>query len=102
LLSQSIIINEKWVRFLGVLALLLVFEFINLVIHPWLERITHHSPALMLLILVGIASLLIPLHHRIEKWIDHKMVSKNKRLRLSIARRIVARLEKEGNVSTEA
>jgi tetratricopeptide (TPR) repeat protein len=99
LLSQSIIINEKWVRFLGVLALLLVFEFINLLIHPWLESITNHSPALMLLILVGIASLLIPLHHRIEQWIDHKIVSKNKRLRLSIARRIVARLEKEGNVS---
>jgi tetratricopeptide (TPR) repeat protein len=95
LLSRSIIVNEKWVKFLGLLALLLVFEFINLLIHPWLEAITNHSPALMLLILVCIAALLIPLHHRIEHWITHKVVAKNRVLRLAAAKRIVARLEGE-------
>src|SRR4030095_6735680 len=36
LLSNSIIANEKWISFLGVLGLLLVFEFINLLLHPYL------------------------------------------------------------------
>ena len=98
LLSQSIIINEKWVRFLGVLALLLVFEFINLFIHPWLAEVTHHSPFLMLLVMVAIASLIIPLHHRLEHWIVNRMVRKNKRLRLESARRTVAKLEAEEKV----
>ena len=97
LLSQSIIINEKWVRFLGVLALLLVFEFINLLLHPWLSEFTHHSPPLLLLGMVAIASMIIPLHHRMEHWITHKMVAKNKKLRLAAAKKIVARLEAEGN-----
>lgn len=30
LLSRSIIVNEKWIEFLGVLGLLIVFEFTNL------------------------------------------------------------------------
>jgi hypothetical protein len=81
-LSQSIIINEKWVRFLGVLAILLVFEFINLVIHPRLSVVTNHSPFYMLLVMAVIASLIIPLHHRLEHWIVNRMVRKNKRLRL--------------------
>jgi hypothetical protein len=98
LLSQSIIINEKWVRFLGVLALLLVFEFINLFIHPWLSEVTNHSPFYMLLVMVVIASLIIPLHHRLEHWIVNRMVRKNKRLRLESARRTVAKLEAEEKV----
>lgn len=97
LLSQSVIINEKWVRFLGVLALLLVFEFINLLIHPWLGEITHHSPALLLLGMVAVASMIIPLHHRMEHWITHKMVAKNKKLRLAAAKKTVARLEADEN-----
>ena len=46
----------------------------------------------MLTILVAIAALLIPLHHRIENWINQKMVEKNKRIRLNAAKRIIERL----------
>ena len=69
--------TEKWISFFGILGLLIVFEFINLLIHPFLERVTHHSPFLMLMALVALASLLIPLHHRMEKWIKE-----NKRILL--------------------
>ena len=55
-LSHSIIINTKLIEFFGVIALLIVFEFLNLLLHPFLERITHHSPVLMLLALVCIAA----------------------------------------------
>jgi hypothetical protein len=47
----------------------------------------------MLLALVIIASLLIPLHHRLEKWIKEKMVEKNKKIRLAAAKKTIAKLE---------
>jgi tetratricopeptide (TPR) repeat protein len=92
-LSQSIIVNEKWVSFLGILGLLIVFEFINLLIHPFLEKITNYSPVFMLIILVAIAAFLIPVHHRLETWVKSKMVERNKRIRLVIAKKIVERLD---------
>ena len=94
LLSHSIIVNEKWISFLGILGLLIVFEFINLLLHPFLGKITQHSPLYMLIILVAIAALLIPLHNRLERWVNHKMVEKNKRIRLASARKTIERLGK--------
>jgi len=95
LLSRRIITNTKMIGFLGVLALLIIFEFLNLFLHPFLERITHHSPVLMLLALVCIAALLVPLHHRVEKWAIHKLVEKNKQVRLEAAKRTIEKLETE-------
>ncbi len=92
-LSHSIVVNERWISFFGILGLLIVFEFINLLIHPFLEKVTHHSPVLMLLALVAIASMLIPLHHRIEKWIKEKMTEKNKKIRLAAAKKTIEKLE---------
>ena len=98
LLSRTIIVREKFIRFFGVLGLLAVFEFINLYIHPYLSQITHDSPLLMLLVLMCIGTLLIPLHHRVEIWITKKMVDKNKKIRLEAARKTIAKLErKESN-----
>lgn len=94
LLSRSIIVNEKLIEFLGVLGLLIVFEFINLLIHPYISEATHDSPIFMLIVLVAIAALLIPLHHRLEKWIKEKMVGKNKKMTLEAAKKTIEKLEK--------
>lgn len=93
LLSRSFITNTRLIEFFGVIALLIVFEFLNLLLHPFLERITHHSPVLMLLALVCIAALLVPLHHKVEKWATKKLVEKNKQIRLAAARRTIQQLE---------
>jgi tetratricopeptide (TPR) repeat protein len=95
LFSRSIVANERLISFFGILGLLVVFEFINLLIHPWLSSYTHESPVLMLLTLVLIASLLIPLHHRLEKWINEKMTEKNKAIRLAAAKKTIEKLEKK-------
>lgn len=97
LLSNSFIVSHKVVGFLSVLVLLVVFEFINLLLHPFLERITHHSPILMLLGLVAIAALIIPLHHRLEHWATHKLVEKNKAIRLAQAKKTIEELEGNKN-----
>ena len=93
LLSRSIIVNEKVVKFLSIFNLLVFFEFINLLLASYIEHLTNHTPVLMLLILVAIAAFIIPVHHSIEHFITEKMIEKNKKVRLAAAKRIVARLE---------
>ena len=95
LLSRRHITNTKVIQFLGVVALLVVFEFLNLLLHPFLERITHHSPVLMLLALVCIAPLLVPLQHKLEKWSTHKLMEKNKAIRLASAKKTIRLLSEE-------
>ena len=77
------------------LGLLAVFEFINLYIHPYLAHATNDSPVLMLLVLIAIGALLIPLHHKLEKWITNIMVEKNKGIRLAAAKKTIATLENQ-------
>jgi hypothetical protein len=96
-LSRSIIVKPKFIEFFGVLGLLAVFEFINLFIHPYLDKATNHSPVLMLLVLIVIGALLIPLHHKLEKWMTHVMVEKNKKIRLEAAEKTIAELAVKSN-----
>jgi tetratricopeptide (TPR) repeat protein len=69
-------VKSRTVEFLGVLALLFLFEFIVLFVHPYIGHWTHESPVWMLLILVAVAAILIPLHHRSETWIKKKLETK--------------------------
>ena len=95
LFSRSVVVGDKFIRFFGILGLLAVFEFINLFIHPHLAHFTNDSPVLMLVILMCIAALLIPLHHKLEHWITHKMIEKNKKVRLASAKRTIEKLAGE-------
>jgi tetratricopeptide (TPR) repeat protein len=65
--------KPRTVEFLGILALLLVFEFITLLVHPYIEHLTDDTPAIMLLLLVAIAAFLVPLHHKLEKWVKERL-----------------------------
>ena len=95
LLSHSFITNTRVIEFFGVTALLIVFEFLNLFLHPYLEKLTDHSPVLMLLILVCLAAILVPLHHKVEKWATKKLVEKNKQVRLANAKKTIRLLSDE-------
>ena len=95
LLSRSFITNTKLIEFFGVMALLIVFEFLNLLLHPFLESVTNHTPLLMLLALVCIAALLVPAHHVLEKWTTKKLVEKNKKVRLTNAKKTIQLLSDE-------
>lgn len=92
-LSRSIVVKTKFIEFFGMLGLLAVFEFINLLIHPYLAHTTNDSPVLMLIVLIAIAALLIPLHHKLQHWITGIMVEKNKKIRLAAAKKTIAKLE---------
>ncbi len=68
--------NPKFIKFLGLLGLLLLFEFISLFLHPYIATFTHHTPVLMLLILVGVASMLVPVHHKLQRWVKEKLAQR--------------------------
>ncbi len=74
-------IKPRTLQFFGIFALLMVFEFINLFIHPFIEEWTHHSQVEMLLILVAIAAVLVPIHHRLEKWVKNSLAKKKMLIR---------------------
>ena len=73
ILSQAKI-HIKVIRLLGVLSLLFLFEYLTLVLHPGVAKLTHHTPIFEILIFVGIAAILIPAHHRLEHWIIQKLI----------------------------
>ncbi len=66
-------IPVRIIRSMGIISLLILFEFLTLLLHPVVSEITHHKPILELLLFVCIAALLIPAHHRIEHWIIEKL-----------------------------
>jgi tetratricopeptide (TPR) repeat protein len=66
--------SHKTIEFLGLLTLLLLFEFISLFIDPFIGNITHHTPVLMLLISVIVASILVPAHHRLSEVMKEKLI----------------------------
>ena len=66
LLSTRIKMKSDTIEVLGTLSLLFLYEFIVLLIHPLIEKWTHHNLILMLLILVGVGFFLVPMHHYFE------------------------------------
>lgn len=67
-------INIRIIKILGVLSMLILFEYLTLLLHPHVEEITHHTPIYEMLIFVALAAILIPAHHRLEHWLVEKLV----------------------------
>jgi len=75
---SKIIIHKNVVRFMGVVSLLLFFEFMILLLHPLIEELMHHNKVLELLVLVCIGAGLVPLHHRLEHIVLEKLTKTKK------------------------
>lgn len=85
-------ISRRLIDFMGVLSLLMLFEFITLLIHPQVVILTHHTPALELMIFVAIAAVLVPLHHKLT----HLLKAKLSPARVSVSTQAVSREEQDG------
>lgn len=73
LLLNRIKIHYRFIKVLGILSLLMLFEYLTLLLHPFVAQFTHHTPVYEMLIFVSIAAILIPSHHRIEHWLIEKL-----------------------------
>lgn len=76
LLLSRIKIHSRIIKILGVLSLLILFEFLLLLLHPKVAELTNHTPIVEMLIFVALAALLIPGHHRFETWLIKKLTHK--------------------------
>lgn len=78
LLLSRIKIHIRIIKVLGVLSLLISFEYLTLLLHPYVLELTQHSPVYEILIFVIIAAILIPAHHRIEHWLVERLTRNKK------------------------
>lgn len=65
--------HTKIISLMGLASTLMLFEFISLLIHPYIEAITNHDTMFIYLILLIIAAILVPLHHKLEEWVKSKI-----------------------------
>lgn len=70
---SSMKIQTRIIKFMGIISLLLLFEYLTLFLHPFVVELTNHTPILDILIFVTIAAFLIPLHHKLEAWLIVKL-----------------------------
>jgi tetratricopeptide (TPR) repeat protein len=67
-------LHIRAIKLLGIFSLLFFFEYLTLFLHPTVARLTNHTPIYEIFIFVAIAAILIPLHHRAEHWLIHKLL----------------------------
>lgn len=60
----------RWVRALGFISFIFLFEFITLLADTWIHHVTHGEPWKVLGIKVILIAGLLPLHH----WLEHKAI----------------------------
>jgi len=68
-------IRAGWFEILSTLSVIVLFEFIQLLVHGTIERITHHDLLLTYLCLLAVAAVVVPLHHRVEHWMKRRVGS---------------------------
>lgn len=82
LLLSRIKIPVPLIKFMGIISLLIFFEYLTLLLHPYVAELTHHTPFYEMLIFVSIAAFLIPAHHKVEHWFINKLTQRrNDRIR---------------------
>jgi hypothetical protein len=67
-------VRPRVVEFLGILSLLLFFEFITDLIYPYVSQLTNENPIWEMLFLVILASFLEPLNFKLEHWMKGHLV----------------------------
>jgi tetratricopeptide (TPR) repeat protein len=70
-------VHKKLIEFSGIISILLLFEYITLLLHPFIANLTDHSPFIEIIIFVGIAAIITPTHHRIEHWLIQQLTHFN-------------------------
>lgn len=93
LYSRSIIASPRLISALGLIALMITFEFLYLLMDRFLSSLTHESTLWMLLGWVLLAALLTPVDEFLNKWVRYRLVEKNKKLKITAAHKTLKELE---------
>lgn len=76
-LSKNAIVTERVVINIGMVILVMLFEFIYVLIFPFLSHYLEGNQMLLVISLVCISGIVIPIHHRVEHTILELLRKKN-------------------------
>lgn len=71
-------VSATTIKMIGFFAFLMFFEFVFLIFKKNIYSITHGEPWKDLLFMIGLAALLLPLHHWLEEKVIHYLTSHNR------------------------
>ncbi len=71
-------VSAGTIKMVGFFAFLMFFEFIFLIFKKNIYAITHGEPWMDLLFMIGLAAILLPLHHWLEHKVLHYLTTQNK------------------------
>ncbi len=71
-------VSARTIKMVGFFAFLMFFEFIFLIFKKNIYSITHGEPWMDLLFMIGLAAILLPLHHWVEHKVLHILTSQNR------------------------
>ena len=71
-------VSATTIKMIGFFAFLMFFEFIFLIFKKNIYSITHGEPWKDLLFMIGLAAILLPLHHWLEEKVIHYLTSHNR------------------------
>lgn len=80
ILSRSFITNDKTNAYFATLVLLMIFEFFNLLISPYIGIVTSNIPILSFVTAISMALILSPIQDHIKKWLTSIMTKKKTEL----------------------
>jgi hypothetical protein len=81
-LLSRVRIHTRVIKVLGILSLLILFEYLTLLLHPTVAKLTNYTPVYEILIFVAIAAIIIPAHHRLESWLIKKLTQRSGSIRV--------------------
>ncbi|MCW3093220.1 MAG: tetratricopeptide repeat protein [Ferruginibacter sp.] len=70
-------VHKRIIEFSGIISILLFFEYITLLLHPFIAEKSNHSPFIEIIVFVAIAAIITPSHHRIQHWLINKLTELN-------------------------
>jgi len=70
-------VHKRVIELSGIFSLIFLFEYITLLIHPYVKEKANHSPVYEIIFFVAIAAILSPTHHKVEYWLISKLTRKH-------------------------
>ncbi len=67
-------VKQSVVKILGIVSLMFAFEFITLLTHPLVAKLTNYNLILEMLVFVTLGFILVPAHHKLEHWLINHLI----------------------------
>jgi tetratricopeptide (TPR) repeat protein len=78
LIMYRIRVRPSVLKIISSAALIVLFDFIQLLLHQPIGKITHHDLLYTFLLSLALGAIIIPVHHKVEHWVKKKLEERTK------------------------